>query len=70
MGRCEHSRGYSKKFLSYHPTMKNRIIHFMLFGLASLLCVTWLAACGQKGPLYLPDKNSIPQQSKINKHLP
>jgi predicted small lipoprotein YifL len=42
--------------------MKNRLMIRLLL----LLCTVWLLGCGQKGPLYLPDKQEQPADSKAS----
>jgi predicted small lipoprotein YifL len=40
--------------------MKSRFIPRLLL----LVCTLWLLGCGQKGPLYLPDKPAQPAESE------
>jgi predicted small lipoprotein YifL len=37
-----------------------RLHHFKLPVIAAMLVVLWLAGCGKKGPLYLPDSPPTP----------
>ncbi|WP_084360524.1 LPS translocon maturation chaperone LptM [Hydrogenophaga palleronii] len=37
---------------------------------ACLLCAALLAACGQKGPLYLPDPNAPPKKPRATQTAP